>query len=442
MRLLLIGMNHRTAPIQLREQMNFSVEGTATALLLLHNRWPDSEAVILSTCNRLELLIASEDGHPDEDEVISFLAQARDLPADAFRRYLYVHRDMHAVRHVFRVAGGLDSLVIGEYQIVSQLKQAYTAASEQGTTGRTLNRLMHHAFKASGRIRTETDIGRRTISVPSVAVDFARGIFSDFSQKKTLVIGAGEMAQLVCKHLQDLDVSHFTVTSRTLNNARALAEACAGRAVPYADLDDAMAEADIIIAATRCPRPIITAERWRQVARRRGGRPVYIIDLAVPRNVDAEVGRFSQVFLQDIDQLGAVVAENEQARAEQVGLCERILDAETESFEQWLLTSRTGPLIAQMYQDARTLRDLELERLERQCPGLSADQHAAVSQLAERLINKFMHPCVQTLKQHAVCEPTATLAAGFHDVTVKQARQGGASGWPAGRRRLKAAADN
>jgi glutamyl-tRNA reductase len=415
-------MNHRSAPVELREQMAFSAEGTATALMLLHDRWPNSEAVLLSTCNRLELLVVTEDDKPDVDDLVTFLAQARDLPANTFRPHLYAYRDEQAIRHLFRVASGLDSLVVGEYQIVNQLKQAYTTASEQGTTGKTTNRLMHQAFRASAKVRTNTEIGQRKVSVPSVAVDLARSIFSDFSDKQTLIVGAGEMAQLVCKHLQELDVHRFTVVSRTLNNARALADACHGCAVPYDQLEQELASADIVITATRCPRPIITAEKWQRVRRQRGGRPVYMIDLAVPRNIDPSLGRMEQVYLQNIDSLGAVVAENEQARIEQIDQCEKLLDHEIAELRRWLAEAESGPLIAQMYQDARTLRDMELEKLQRSCPDLTPQQRAAVSQLADRLINKFMHPCVQTVKKQSDSPPSKVLARTLHELTDAQSR--------------------
>src|SRR5580765_7240414 len=233
MSILLIGLNHRTAPVEIREQLAFSRDGVATALLLFRNRFPGSEAAILSTCNRVEMLVASDGDKPTAGEVLSFIAQARDLPVASFKPYLYELKDEQACRHFFRVASGLDSMVLGESQIVNQVKQAYAAASEQGTTGRTLNRMFHHAFEVSKRVRTETKIGLGKVSIPSVAVDVASSIFDDFSSKQVLVIGAGEMAQLVCEHLREAKASRFVVTTRTLNNAKALAEACQGQAVPF-----------------------------------------------------------------------------------------------------------------------------------------------------------------------------------------------------------------
>src|SRR3982751_1866545 len=202
--ILLIGLNHRTAPVEIREQLAFSRDGVATALMLFRNQFPRTEAAILSTCNRVEILVASDDEQsPRIEEVLTFIAQARDLPVNDFKTYLYTLSGEQACRHFFRVASGLDSMVLGENQIVNQVKQAYAAASEQGTTGRVLNRLFHHAFEVSKRVRCETRIGEGKVSVPSVAVDVARRIFEDFSKKQTLVIGAGEMAQLTCQYLRE-----------------------------------------------------------------------------------------------------------------------------------------------------------------------------------------------------------------------------------------------
>src|SRR3954469_13313674 len=188
--ILLIGLNHRTAPVEVREQLAFSREGIATALMLFRNQFPRSEAAIISTCNRVEILVASDDDKPTINDVLSFIAQSRDLPVNQFKPYMYTLSGEHRCRHFFRVAGGLDSMVLGESQIVNQIKQAYTLASEQGTTGRVLNRLFHQAFETSKRIRSETKIGEGKVSVPSVAVDIAKRVFDDFSKKQTLVVGA------------------------------------------------------------------------------------------------------------------------------------------------------------------------------------------------------------------------------------------------------------
>jgi glutamyl-tRNA reductase len=399
--ILLIGLNHRTAPVEVREQIAFSREGVATALLLFRNQFPQSEAAILSTCNRVEMLIATDGDKPTAQDVLSFIAQSRDLPVASFKPYLYQLADEQACRHFFRVASGLDSMVLGETQIVSQVKQAFAAASEQGTTGRTLNRMFHHAFEVSKRVRTETRIGIGRVSIPSVAVDVASRIFEDFSNKQTLVIGAGEMAQLVCEHLRDANAKRFVITARTLKNGKALADACDGTAVPFDQLDARLAEADIVIAATACPMPFITVERVREAQAKRNGRLLFIIDLAVPRNVDPAVAKVNQTYLYDVDALGRMVAENQQQRTAQLEQCEHILDEEVTEFGEWVDQTKLNPLIEKLYRDAHEASEAELARLIRRCPELDDEQRDEIEQLINRLVGKFLHPCVAALrKQH------------------------------------------
>lgn len=414
MSILLVGLNHHTAPVEIREQLAFSRDGAATALMLFRNQFPQCEASILSTCNRVEILVASDGARPTAADVVSFIAQARDLAPDQFRQYLYQLSDEQACRHFFRVASGLDSMVLGESQIVSQIKNAYAMASEQGTTGRVLNRMFHHAFAVSKRVRSETDIGQGKLSVPSVAVDVARRIFDDFSTKQTLVVGAGEMSQLVCQYLREANARRFVVTTRTLSNAKALAEACEGTAVPFDQLDEQLVEADIVIAATACPMPFLTAERLRAAQKRRHGRLLFLIDLAVPRNVEPEAASINQVFVHDIDALGRIVADNQQHRVSQIEKCEKILDEEVGAFEEWLGEAKARPLITQMYADARDVRDMELKRLFHRCPGLSDEQRQVIEQSVDRLVNKFMHPCVSTVRRHSLSGPSVTLAGALH----------------------------
>jgi len=399
MSVLVVGLNHRTAPVEVREEVAFGRESVSTALMVFKKQFPGCEAAILSTCNRVEIIVASPTQTPDFNDIVSFIAQARDLPAQTFKNYLYQFSDEQGWRHFFRVVSGLDSMVLGEDQIVNQAKQAYALASEQGTTGRILNRLFHQAFSVSKRIRTETTVAEGKLSVASVAVDVAKQIFSDFTDKKILIIGAGETARLVCQHLMaDAQVKHFTVMSRTLTNARALAEVCNGVAVPYDQLDKQLIESDIVITAMACPQIVLTQERMKQVQKQRHGRLMFLIDLAVPRNIAPDVAEVSQVYLHDIDTLGRIVAENQKNREQALTQCEKILDDEVGQFEQWLGETALGPLIAQAYSDARRLRDAELQRLMGKCPDLTEQQQKAITQLVDRLVGKFMHPCTVGLR--------------------------------------------
>lgn len=399
MNVLLVGLNHRTAPVEIREQLAFSKDGVATALMLFRNRFPGSEAAIVSTCNRVEMLVATESERPTIKDVVSFIAQARDLPANQFQPYMYQFSGEAACRHLFRVASGLDSMVIGESQIVNQIKQAYAAASEQGTTGRLLNRLFHHAFQVSKRVRTETTVGEGKCSVSSVAVDIASQIFEDFADKEVLVMGAGEMSQLVCQSLRDAGSRSFTVTTRRLLNAKALAEACDGRAVSFDQVDVELRKADIVVTATACPEPLITPERLAKAQKHRRGRPLFLIDLAVPRNVHPDVAKMDQVYLYDIDALGRIVAENQQQRCQQLEACERILDEEVGEFEDWVRTTRVSSLIEQMFKDARETRDAEVAKVLRRLPDLEPEVREEIERLADRLVGKFLHPAVMMVRQ-------------------------------------------
>jgi glutamyl-tRNA reductase len=422
MNLLLVGLNHHTAPVEIRERLAFGNEDVETALVLFAERFPDCEAAILSTCNRVEMLVAGESDAPRAADVVSFLALARDLPVDSFEPHLYKLTAQEAVDHLFRVASGLDSMILGEYQIVNQVKHAYAQACEQGTAGRILNRLFHHAFAVSKRIRTETGIGLRKTSVASIAADAARGVFGDLGGKRVLIVGAGEMAQLTCQYLRSAGAKDFTIVTRTLANAKVLAENCCGIAAPLEELDIRLAQADVVVTATNCPEPFLTVDRLR-VARGQDRRPMAVIDLAVPRNVEPGVARLEGVSLYDVDALGGILADpGAPGRDGQLRKCQGILAEETAAFQEWLGLAEVGPLIEMMYNDARQLKDAELRRFFARCPDLTPRQFKEIQQLAERLISKFMHPCVSTLRRHSVSHPTNTLAETFHELTLKTCR--------------------
>lgn len=414
MSIVLVGLNHRTAPVEIREQLAFSRDGVSTALMFFKKQFPGSEAAILSTCNRVELLVVSETGRPTAADVMSFLAEARDLPVNAFKQYTYQYADEQACRHFFRVTSGLDSMILGESQIVNQIKQAYTLAVEQGTTGRVLNRLFHHAFAVGKRARAGTAISDGKVSVSSVAVAVAQSIFSDFTNKQTLVVGAGEVARLVCEHLTaSAHPRKFVVMSRTTGNARALAEACQAVSAPFEQFDQQMVDADIVLMAMGCSQPILTVQRMQEIQKRRGNKLIYIVDLAVPRNVEPGVGRLEGVYLYDIDDLGRIVTENQNHRASALEQCEKILDEEVTDFIKWLNDVRLNPIIAQMYRDAQCIRDAEMDRLLRKCTGLTDAQKTAIAQGIDRVLGKFMHPCVHSLRQTPTPEMLA-FAGAWH----------------------------
>ena len=414
-----LGLNHRTAPVELREQLAFSREGAAGALLLFKQQFPESEAAILSTCNRVELLVSSDE--LDENQLATCLSRARNVPVASFCRHIYSISGNAAIRHIFRVISGLDSMVLGEYQIVNQLKTAYQQAHEQGTAGTVLHRLFHHAFGVSKRVRTETSLGDGKTSISSIAVDVIRNVCPDFAGRRILIAGAGEMAQLTSQHLRAAKARQLVITTRTLQNARTLAQACGGEAVPFSDLDEELVDADIVITATSCPTVILSTSRVERAARQRAGRELVLVDLAVPRNVDADVAHIPGVRLFDVDTLGEIVNGIRQKRAEAVESGEAIVEAEVEAFEKWMATSRVGPLIEQMYADVRTLAEIEVRATLKKCPDLSAGQREAIEQLADRLVAKLMHPCVRAVRETQAAEPAMMLVEAFHTTRLNVA---------------------
>ena len=426
MSILLLGLNHRTAPVEVRERLAFSREGASNALMLFRSQFPaDAEAAIISTCNRVEILINTNDGGaPDADEVVAFLARARDLPTDIFKPYLYEYRDAVAVRHVLRVISGLDSIVVGESQIVNQIKQAYALAHEQNSAGPVLHRLFHHALGVSKRTRCETQIGEGKLSVPSVAMDIVRRACPDLSTLNVLIVGAGDMAQHACQYLAEAAVAKLVVTSRTYNNARSLATACGGVAAPYAQLDECLADADVVITATSCPTPILTIDCVRRaVSARPAGKPLLLVDLSVPRNVEPAVGQLDAIRLYDIDSLAQAVDHHHRSRLAAIKACETIIEQEVEAFGKWIEQARVGPIIDQIYRDVRELAGIEVRRLFNRRQDLAPDIKEDVTQLVDRLVGKLLHPCVCAIRQGATAAATAadqtmpaSLAKAFESV--------------------------
>ncbi|HUO09486.1 MAG TPA: glutamyl-tRNA reductase [Phycisphaerae bacterium] len=416
MSIIVLGLNHRTAPVELREQLAFSREGAAAALMLFKELHPTAEAAILSTCNRVEIIAAAE--NLSETDLVAFLSRARNIPAAAFSKYLYQVADGHAIRHVFRVISGLDSMVLGEFQIVNQLKSAYEMAHEQNTAGPILHRLFHHAFGVSKRVRTETNLGEGKTSMSSTAVDLIRQSAKTLDNQRILIIGAGDVAQLTVQHLKAANARQIVITTRTLQNSRLLADACGGEAVPFTELDEELPLADVVITCTACRTSILTASRVRSAMLKRCQTPQLLIDLSVPRNIDAEVAAIPNVTLIDVDALGNMVEQVRRQRVAAVENSEEIVQEEVAAFERWLAESKVAPLIQQMFSDVRALAEIEVRATFRKCPDFSETQREAIEQLADRLVAKLMHPCVSTLRQSRASEPAQMLVNAFHSTRL------------------------
>jgi len=405
-RIVLVGCNHRSAPVAVRERLAFDGPKLARALDAFVERFPNVEAVLLSTCNRVELIAAGDQPSkvPDLDLAADFLSSLHGVGRAELTPHLYFHADRDAVRHLFEVASSLDSLVPGESQILAQVKEAYRVARERRLTGPVTNALFQKAIAVGKRIHTSTEIARKKVSVSSVAVEFACEIFQvdQFPQKTVLVIGAGKMGELTLENLCELRPGRILVTNRTAEKATEVAARWNGNAVPFDRLDDWLAAADLVLSTTGSPEPIVTRRRFAAIMRRRGNRPVFIVDIAVPRDFAPDIGDLENVYLYNIDDLERERSKNLKAREREMLKARSIIDRETESFLRELRHQRhSGPVISQLRQEWDTRREAELVRLFAQRPNLSPEDREAVARTLERFQNQLLHQPVSALRSAA-----------------------------------------
>jgi len=396
--IVLIGINHKTAPIELRERVAISRDELPDATRALAALPGVTECMILSTCNRVEMLAAVES--PDTD-ITGFLHSHFGIDPNVLAPHIYEHRDQMAVRHLFRVASSLDSMVVGESQILGQVKDAFAVARTSGTISTQLEHLLQSAFAAAKRVRTETAIGSNSVSIASVAVELARKIFGSLNGRTVFLVGAGKMSELAARHLVQQGAGAILVTNRTLERARLLAEPFDGRVIPFDRLYDVATEADIIISSTGAPHPIFRREHGQAFMHRRRNRPMFFIDIAVPRDVDPSMNKLEGVFVYDIDDLQAVAASHMAERSAQATDAEALIDAEVERFHQRRRAVNVAPAIVSLQQQAEEIRRSELRRAQAKLGTLTDEQIAAVETLTRGLVNKFLHPPMQALKQAA-----------------------------------------
>jgi len=364
MMLLAVGCNFRNTAVSLRERLAFTEEQLPRALDEMESRY-GCEAVILSTCNRVELYLArlSAPAPLSADIVAEFLAEFHRLQAMDLRPHLYEHLGVDAVRHLFRVAASLDSLIVGEGQIAGQVKKAYEVAQKHGSVGPLLHGLFRHARQVAKRVRSDTGISRGHVSVSSAAVDYVRQVFSHFGDKLILVIGAGKMGELTLRHLKSLKPRRILVTNRSYDKAEAVARGCNGTAVPWEQLDDSLAAADIVLSTTGAPDVIVTKDRWRRILARRDGGPVVILDIAVPRDFDPEIHDGEETCLFNIDDLQRIKEHTLADRLRHVGPAEAIVEQEQARFlKEWTRRSN-GPVIAQLIQASDAKREAVARQL-------------------------------------------------------------------------------
>ncbi len=400
MHLTLVGLSHKTAPVAIREKLTFSESAQADALTRLTGLKSVSEAVILSTCNRTEVYALTSASVDGPGAIIEFLAEYHDLDPVELTRYLYIEEGEAVVRHLFRVVASLDSMVLGEAQILGQVKDAYEVAFQNQACGRVFNRLFRQSFEVGKRVRTETDIGENAVSISYAAIELTKRVFEKLEGRCVLVIGAGKMSELTAKHLVSNGVRRVLVANRTFERARDLAEKFGGEAIEYDKLYERMREADIVISSTAATSYVITRDEIARVARRRRD-PLFLIDIAVPRDIDPECATVPDVFLYDIDALNNVVSANLEERMIEAKRAELIIDDEIASFEAWLDSMEVVPTIAAIRTKAEQVRAEELEKALKCLGGLSEKELQAVEALSCAIVNKMLHGPTARLKKVA-----------------------------------------
>ncbi|MDE2303965.1 MAG: glutamyl-tRNA reductase [Gammaproteobacteria bacterium] len=391
-----LGINHKTAPVELREKMAFSEERLRAALSALRQERGVAEVVIVSTCNRTELYWA---GSAAGEELTAWL-ERHHAPDLDFSSSLYLHHERGAVEHAFSVASGLDSMVLGEAQILGQLKDAYRVAQESGSTGPTLNRLFQAAFSTAKRVRTETRVGANAVSVASAAVALSRRVYSDLGSRRALLIGAGEMIGLTARHLSTQGVRHLVIANRTLARAQTLAAEVKGYAVGLDGIGDELAQADVVISCTASPEPLITKRLAAAALRARKRRPIFMVDLAVPRDIAADVSELEDIYLFTIDDLQQLVDENLQQREEAAAGARLLIADEVARFLAEFRAKDAGPAIRELRSQAEAIRAQTLEQARRLVDaGRSPEE--AMEFLANTLMNRLLHAPTQALRQSA-----------------------------------------
>ncbi len=401
MNLHTVGLNHDSAPVEIREKIAFSASSVPIALSSFAQSFPLSEAVILSTCNRVEIYATSPDDTLNKEALLDFFSAFHGLPKEKFADHMYHYQDMNAVRHLFFVASSLDSLVRGETQILSQVKEAYMMATSAETTGSILDQLFQRSLNVAKDVHTRTNIGRGKVSVSSVAVDLAIKVFKDFSDKTIFIIGAGEMCELVLKHLVEHGAKTAIVANRNYDKAKALAEEYDGKAINYQSLEDYLPQADIIISSTASPRPVIHTEHIKHAVKARRGNPMLLIDIAVPRDIDPEIAKIDNVYLYNIDDLQTVVNSNIDDREKELGKCQVIIDIEVEKFMAWFEELKIGPAIAQLRNHFHEIGEQELERLRPKLGEIAHEEWEHIVYSMQRTLNKILHKPAKVGKEKA-----------------------------------------
>ncbi len=394
----LIGVNHRTAPVEVRERLAIPESRMADALKRLVGHPGVDEGLILCTCNRVEVLAQTKNGSSD---LRSFLQTYFEIKVPELTPHLYEYHERDAIRHLFRVTSSLDSMVVGEPQILGQVKEAYATARAVGAVHSQLDQLLTRAFAVAKRVRTETAVGSSSVSVASVAVELAKKIFGSLNGKQVYLVGAGKMSELAARHLMAHGAASIFVANRTYDRAAALAEKFGGEAIHFEELYETCDRADIVITSTGSPRAIFRREHGELFLSRRKNRPMFFIDIAVPRDVDPQMNKLDGIFVYDIDDLQQAVAANTSDRSKEAERAERIIDNEIERFQARLQTRDVVPTIVSLQDHLETIRQAEIDRVRGRLGTLSPEQELALETLTRGIVSKIMHTPISTLKTAA-----------------------------------------
>ena len=409
--ILIVGVNHRTAPVEVREQVAFDDGMLDDDLRRLLTLRPVEEGVILSTCNRVEVVTTTADGDAAVEALTAFLAAGEHVSREQLRAHLSVYRGREAIRHLFRVAASLDSMVVGEPQILGQLKDFYSRAAALGSAGIVLHRCFHKSFSVAKRVRTETGVASKAVSVSSAAVELACKIFDRLEGKTAMLIGAGTMSELAARHLLAHGVSNMMVTNRTFDRAVELAREFRGTPVPFEDFHRYLQLADVVIGSTAADEFVLTPQRVQEVLRERKYRPMFLIDVSVPRNFDPAINDIDNVYLYDIDDLGGVAEVNRDERGREAQKAEAIVEDEVDAFSKWLGSLDAVPTIVALRDKIEAIRKTELEKTLASLHDLSPREREALEAMTAAIVNKILHAPITHLKHHDRQQEAFYLAA-------------------------------
>jgi glutamyl-tRNA reductase len=396
-KIILIGANHKTAPVELREKLSFSTEETIAALEFLKQDKDIKEGLMFSTCNRTEVVYVPETGE-QVDKIIGFISQLKQIDISEFKSALYIYREDDAIRHLFRVASSLDSMVVGEPQILGQIKQAYRVAVENNASSVLLNRLMHKSFSIAKKVRKETGIGDNAVSISYAAIELANKIFSDLSQKSVMLLGAGEMAELAVEHLISHKVKQILVANRTFKNAVDLAGKFNGQAVQFEERVDALKDVDIIISSTGATEYVLTHEMVKQAMKKRHHNTLFFIDIAVPRDIDPEINTISNAYVYDIDDLKNIVESNIEQRGKETVKAERYVEEAVVKFRKWLEGLSIVPTIKALNDKMSSIVDVECKKTLSHLKHLSQEDIKAIKRMTRAIASRTIHDPILFLR--------------------------------------------